>query len=55
MRAAGVLLGLVMVVAAAFCVHRLLGAGSLALGGVLVMVAAAIAQPPTKGGPDGRA
>ena len=55
MRAAGVLLGLVMVVAAAFVVHPLFGAGALAAAGVLVMGACAVARPPKKGGPDGRA
>lgn len=50
MRVAGVLLGLAMVVAGAMVADRLLGAGVLAFAGVLVMVGAAIAQPPPKGG-----
>lgn len=50
MRVAGVLLGLAMVVVAAFVLSPLVGASALALAGVLVMVGAAIAQPPPKGG-----
>lgn len=42
----GMLLGLAAVVAAAFVVDRLLGAGVLAAAGVLVMVACAVAEPP---------
>ena len=52
--AAGMLLGLAMIVAAAFVVHELLGAGALAAAGMLVMVVAAVADP-ERAGRDGAA
>jgi hypothetical protein len=50
----GTLLGLAMVVGAAFVVHKLLGAGTLAAAGVFVIVMTWIADP-KRAGRDGPA